>query len=427
MALDITLPIAVRMAGPALFVLLAGAMVALAGAERSRAFLGVFFGGLGLSLVGANLGLAGGGAPAFYLAAAGGALCAMGFASWLIALPRETRPGTASLVALAAFVAIDIVLEIRAILALVRGNAVFSDLPADVVPSFVFYGHFASLYQAVILAAPVALAFHAARASPSERRTTAGLAAGLLVFSGFGAGSDILSGMNIGVFIEPRLALASILASAIAWLWVGERCATRAGRNVALAALAATLIGMLRHASSGYDNALDPLGASGIARLVGWAIVTVTVVRAGWLDTALLSRHRTGLAAAALAALFIVAQVAQQFLSAQYGLLMGGVVAGALLFVANPVQRAMERITDARRPPEPPSRVPTQSSGPSPATDRRVELYRRAVRFAIRDGRITPDEELHLFEVAQELGLGAGEAMRIRQDVERDARGKGGG
>lgn len=65
MAPEVSLAVLVRMAGPALFVLLGTAVVILARRRRERAALGAFLAAFGGWLVASNLGLVGGGALFF--------------------------------------------------------------------------------------------------------------------------------------------------------------------------------------------------------------------------------------------------------------------------------------------------------------------------------------------------------------------------
>jgi hypothetical protein len=111
--------------------------------------------------------------------------------------------------------------------------------------------------------------------------------------------------------------------------------------------------------------------------------------------------------AGALAVLFIVAQVAQNFFSAQYGLYMGGIIAGTFLFVASPVQKAIER-----RAGNAPAKAGTRPG--------KEEAYRSALRFALRDRALSPQERIALAHLADELGLTAGRAAELESEVVDD-------
>jgi hypothetical protein len=151
----------------------------------------------------------------------------------------------------------------------------------------------------------------------------------------------------------------------------------------------------------------EAIGLFGIIRTVGAVLLVLAVVKYDVLGVPLprLVVRRGVLAGGALAVLFIVAQVAQNFFSAKYGLLMGGVLAGTFVFAASPIQRAIERSSDHRNP----NAGATAGAG-----------YKAAVRAAMRDGMITRREERHLAEVAVALGISPVQALDLRDEVERE-------
>lgn len=417
MALDITLPIAVRASGPALFALLGLSIAALSRGRVERAAIGVYFAGLGLSLVLSNLAIAGGGGPLFYAAlgcAMSGSLAALAWGALLARRVARTRIGLVAILALGIVYA---ALSSAFVPALVDGNALFRTFTGSTRDAFLAYANVIGIMEAGILVLPLAWALQA-WATREDDREAAGLSAGLLVFAGFGAGMDFLSGTNAVFFVQGPSAVIAIVAASFTWLALAARTQSRRARNVALAGLAALLAGMLRHATSG-DAVLDPIGAPGIARLVGWAIIATTVAHAGWLDVRFLSRHRAGLAFAALAALFIVAQVAQNFLSAEYGLLTGGVVAGAFLFAASPIQRAFEARRDGRSVARD---MPTRETAAHHSADE--DVYRNALRVALRDKVLTRDEEVHLHRLAVRLDIPGDRAHELLIEVERELGGR---
>ena len=152
------------------------------------------------------------------------------------------------------------------------------------------------------------------------------------------------------------------------------------------------------------------LGVYGIVRLVAVAAIALAVFRYGALGAGAKPSddRRAALTTAFLVVLLIVAQVAQNFLSAQYGLMVGGVVAGALLFVARPIERALERRREH-----------------SEATGEKLEVYRDAARRSLRDGILTREEELHLARLARHLAIPHERALQIRHEVEDERRGSG--
>lgn len=207
----------------------------------------------------------------------------------------------------------------------------------------------------------------------------------------------------LGVF-----AIACVLGWAPPW----RAKDARTTRNVLLALLAwALAIQLLRLVPQFADfsgNSFGPLEVVGALSLA----LALAKQRAWDLHAPHFALRRGPLAAAALATLFIVAQIAENFLDARYGVLVGGVVAGALLFAANPIQRAIES-----------TRSPSVNGPPTPAgasDDAREAAYRKAIRLALRDRALTREEELHLHEIAEQLGIGGRRAHAILAEVERE-------
>jgi hypothetical protein len=201
--------------------------------------------------------------------------------------------------------------------------------------------------------------------------------------------------------------LAGVLAAA--WLVAAVRHRSRASAVVAnaflLVAVAGLVVPVVLHESLD-DTGRDPV--RGVVRTLEFAVLAWALLRDEEYGLRLRPKmaRRGTLAATALASLFIVAQVAQNFLAAQYGLLMGGVVAGAFLFAANPLQRAIEGRNVAAH---------------APAADDRAEaVYRDALRIALKDRVVTREEELHLAELGERLGLPARRALELRHEVEAE-------
>ncbi|MHB1260951.1 MAG: hypothetical protein ACYC2H_04465 [Thermoplasmatota archaeon] len=149
---------------------------------------------------------------------------------------------------------------------------------------------------------------------------------------------------------------------------------------------------------------LRDYGFGGIVSLLGLGAVGYAIFRLDLLGVPV-PRPRAGvLASIALATLFITAQVAQNFLSDELGLLTGGIVAGAAVFAAYPLQKAAEHAMERRKEPA--------ASGPA-------EKYRRLVETAWRDGRLGANERLMLSESIDLLGLDAQAARSIDDEVAR--------
>lgn len=147
-------------------------------------------------------------------------------------------------------------------------------------------------------------------------------------------------------------------------------------------------------------------GFGGIMTLLGLCAVGYALFRADLLE-AKVPRPRAGaLAAMGLGTLFITAQVAQNFFSDKLGLLFGGVVAGAAVFAAYPLQKAAEKAMEKR---------PSGPEGRRPPTGEAA--YRTALGLALRDRSLSPEEELELARLADQLGVGAVRALEIRSEV----------
>jgi uncharacterized membrane protein YebE (DUF533 family) len=84
-----------------------------------------------------------------------------------------------------------------------------------------------------------------------------------------------------------------------------------------------------------------------------------------------------------------------------------------LVFALAPLQRVADRVATAAVPLAAAAAVPVAASDVAHA-----RAYRAAVRAALADGDVTRDEEAHLADVAQELGIGAADALRLRREVE---------
>lgn len=220
------------------------------------------------------------------------------------------------------------------------------------------------------------------------------------------------------------VALPTVLLTG-GWLLAAARGLGRPAVLVALAFPSAALLGLATPLLTGATHVEDDLvGMRGIVRTVAWTCLLVGVLRHDLLGVELKTRSvdRASLAAGALAVLFVVAQVAQNFFSASYGLLTGGIVAGAFLFAAQPLQRAAERLVSGRVDPVDPA-APASSRAPALALSAQAgneEALRAAMRLAWRDRRFDHAEEAALADLAERLGIGARRATEIRHEVERE-------
>lgn len=215
-------------------------------------------------------------------------------------------------------------------------------------------------------------------------------------------GNDLVADVsNVGIVAVALLTTSSVLALATA-----DPSRGLAERLASPALVLVGLMGLVVVRASPVHE-----GSFGIVRTIGAALLAVAIVRYGLLDVELphFARKRGALGAGALAALLIVAQIAQNFFEAKYGLLMGGVVAGAFLFAASPLQRALESRSGDRRV------VASQS-------DERERSFRIAVRMALKDDQITREEERDLVVLADHLGIRPARAYALRDEEERARR-----
>ncbi|HLE95962.1 MAG TPA: hypothetical protein VI997_01205, partial [Candidatus Thermoplasmatota archaeon] len=120
--------------------------------------------------------------------------------------------------------------------------------------------------------------------------------------------------------------------------------------------------------------------------------------------------RRGTVAAVFVAVFFVVAQLAQAYLSTSLGLAVGAVATGLLLFALRPIERLAAGFADRAMP-----NVHDPGSGD---VERRRATYRAAVELALADGVVTRDEERALARLATLCGLSYEEADALRDEVE---------
>lgn len=236
----------------------------------------------------------------------------------------------------------------------------------------------------------------------AARRSLALLTIGLVLFTTGNAG-------NLLVRLTPGgiASVAGVLACAVVWLARTGGPDGRLARNVALAIPACLLANML-------VTLLLPEFAIPAGRLGAVAFLAYAVLRGliAGLDTKVHFAISKGTVAAIFVAVFFLAsELAQQFFAQRYSALAGIAAAGTLVFALSPLQRAAERLAERAVPLTEPSRAHATSAG---------EVYKSALRAAMRDGVITRREEKHLAEVARGLGLDPVEAHELRDQVETE-------
>jgi hypothetical protein len=207
--------------------------------------------------------------------------------------------------------------------------------------------------------------------------------------------------------------LVLVAGTCIPWLVAAARGRSRFALAVALIWPALAFLSMMYRLvpDNGLEVANDRFGVFGLMRIGGWLVLVYAILTADLLGVPLprVAVKRGTVAAGALAVLFIVAQLAQNFFSAKYGLYLGGIIAGTFLFAANPIQRRIEGLGHA---------AAGKAKADAGIPERAAIAYKAALRAAMRDGKLTRREEGHLAEVAVALGLDPMQVLRLREEVE---------
>lgn len=156
-----------------------------------------------------------------------------------------------------------------------------------------------------------------------------------------------------------------------------------------------------------WQGVLDAAAGIGIAALCGYALLKHRLfdidVKIRW------TISRGTVAAIFVGIFFVASQVAQNFLEDSMGWAMGGIIAGVMLFAIAPIQRMADHVADVA--------FPARGGG---AREKQLETYRLALAMALADRVITRDEERHLAQLAEHLGLGPSDAFTVREAVERE-------
>jgi hypothetical protein len=183
---------------------------------------------------------------------------------------------------------------------------------------------------------------------------------------------------------------------------------------LALLAVAATALLVAASAPGEPRVSLDSLLFGLWGPLLQPLLVTYAVVRCQLFDIDLKVKwtiRRGTLAAVFLVVFFVVAQLAQNVLSAEFGLVAGGVAAGLLLFAISPLQRFAERVADTAMP-------GVKGVGDMTPSERTV-VYREAARQAWSDGHLDASERAMLDRLRGTLRLGTDEASRLESEASK--------
>lgn len=147
-------------------------------------------------------------------------------------------------------------------------------------------------------------------------------------------------------------------------------------------------------------------------------IIYVPLVAYGMLRTQLFdidlrikrTLKRSTVAAAFVAAFFLVSEFAALYLSSQLGNLLGLLCTAALIFFLEPIQRAAQRFSDAA--------MPRTQATPEYETYRKLQVYEAALQTALEQGGISDRERRMLDSLIGSLGIDAKAARRLERDAQ---------
>lgn len=117
---------------------------------------------------------------------------------------------------------------------------------------------------------------------------------------------------------------------------------------------------------------------------------------------------RGTVAAAFVATFFVVSELAGNYLSSQFGNILGVLGTGALVFFLDPIQRAAERVSDAA--------MPNTVDTPEYEAFRKLQVYDSAVRAALEDGYISERQRRVLDSMIASMGIDSRIAQRMEED-----------
>lgn len=169
-----------------------------------------------------------------------------------------------------------------------------------------------------------------------------------------------------------------------------------------------------------YDRHPGTHPLRGILRTIGFLVLSYAILRRSLLGIDVKARWTISKSTVAgiFIAVFFIASEGAQLLFGQENELVGLFAAGALVFAISPLQRVADQIAVKAVPVTADAVAPLLPTGQAAAA-KDEGLYLRAVRLALRDRIVTPEEELDLIELAERLGIGARRAAELRLEATR--------
>ncbi len=124
---------------------------------------------------------------------------------------------------------------------------------------------------------------------------------------------------------------------------------------------------------------------------------------------------RGTIAAAFVATFFVVSELAGNYLTDQFGTILGVLGTAVLLFFLDPIQRAAEGLSNAA--------MPNTVATPEYENFRKLQVYDSAVKAALEDGHISDRQRRVLDSMLQTMGIDS----QVAEQMERDAKSTLGG
>jgi hypothetical protein len=123
--------------------------------------------------------------------------------------------------------------------------------------------------------------------------------------------------------------------------------------------------------------------------------------------------RRGALAAIVLFGFFAAAEIAERMVSEEFGYVIGGFVAAALIVAHKPIERFASGISSAV--------LPDVSPSPAYVAFRKLEVYEEALEAAYEDGLLSKEDRVILKRLQAKLGVDSSDAARLEEDAHQAA------
>jgi hypothetical protein len=122
--------------------------------------------------------------------------------------------------------------------------------------------------------------------------------------------------------------------------------------------------------------------------------------------------RRSTVAAVFVAVFLMVEQFVQNYFTGQFGLLLGAVAAGLMLFGIGHIRHFAEALANGA--------MPTVSATPEYVAYRKLEVYRAAFEGLYADAVVSDKERAMLDRLRVKLGIAPGDALALEEEVSRE-------